>query len=92
MDLESTQYHSLPFSARGQFSVQHFENKASKKKKMNVWWNIKGSCHRYLPGRIAMFLVRKDLTKKYSWAWPALAKQPINVVLVILKGLQYITR
>ena len=34
---------------------------------MGAQWDLKSSCHRYLPGGLAMFLVKKDLCKvKYG--------------------------
>ena len=45
-------------SAGGQRSVPNFE-KGGIRKKMSVWRHLKISFHRYLPGRLTVFLVKR---------------------------------
>ena len=57
-------YHSPPLLQGGQLSVPNFELGEIRKK----WVPGGNSCHaEYLPGALAMFLVKKRLKKKYGF-------------------------
>ena len=58
------QYHP-PFLLGGQLSVPDFEKGDQKKNESveGLGLVLKSSCHRYLPGGLTMFLVKKDFVK-----------------------------
>ena len=57
-------HHSIspPFLLEGKPSVPNFE-KLGIRKTISAWEVLTSLCHRYLPGRLTMFLVKKDFVK-----------------------------
>ena len=98
------QHHPSPFCEGEQLSVQNFEKGGSEKG--GVLGDLKSFCHaEYLPGGLALFLLKKKSFKDKiwlwvlnfkCWSWPVLAKESVDVwfcyILVLLNHLNKVTR
>ena len=62
--IRCAEYHP-PFLSGEQLSVPDFEKGGSEKNESieGLWLGLKSSCHKYLPGGLTMFLVKKDFVK-----------------------------
>ena len=57
---------SLFLLGEGQLSVPNFEKEGSEKKWLSGG-DLKSSCHEYLPGKLTIFIVKKDFEIKFGF-------------------------
>ena len=76
---------SSPLSVGGDNFQPQILKRGDQKKNESIeglWLGLKSSCHKYLPGGLTMFLVKKDFVKYGFEGW-------LGYWVVICKGNQY---
>ena len=78
IEKQSTQYQPLPLSVENNVQSQILNRPGGAggvgggvggggQKKLMPWWELKSCFHRYLPGGLTVFLVKKDCKIKYAF-------------------------